>query len=132
MHVQSFIEHTMLHNAIAFLRCHRAGAQRMPRRLTVPLHPLLDMGDVLSGVGQLVPDLRVVAVQHVRLRRLARLHRHGPRSVLDASRDVVGTRVRFGSQEVHVLGPSRRVEGVVWMHAGHFAGICVHAAGRFT
>src|SRR3569833_1703402 len=51
MDIESFIEHTVLHNAVAFLGSHGAGSEAVPRTFDMTLHPLFDGLDVF-GAGR--------------------------------------------------------------------------------
>jgi len=93
------------------------------------LGPLDDMLDVSVAVRQVLADGLAVAVEHAGLRWLAGLDGHGPRTVLDACGDVVGTGVGVRGGEVHVKGACRGVVGVEGVHACDFTGVGVHAAG---
>jgi RecJ-like exonuclease len=88
--------------------------------------------NVLLAVRQVLTDGPLVGVEHARLWRLASLNGHRPRTVLDASSDVVGTGIRVGSGEIHVQSTCRAVEGVVRVHACDLAGVGVHASCCLT
>jgi hypothetical protein len=90
------------------------------------------MVNVLLAVRQVLTDGPLVGVEHARLWCLASLNGHRPRTVLNASSDVVGTGVRVGRGEIHVQGTCRAVEGVVRVHACDLASVGVHASCRLT
>jgi hypothetical protein len=90
------------------------------------------MVNVFLAVRQVLADGPLVGVEHARLWRLASLNGHRPRTVLDASSDVVGTGVRVGSGKIHVQGTCRAVKGVVRVHACHLTGVGVHTSCRLT
>jgi len=113
MNIQPLIQHTMLHDAVALPRRHRACAQAVPGGLDVPLDPFLDGGDVGGCVLQVFADvLDLGGADHGGLRGAARLGLNGPAAMLDPSGDVVRAAVSLGVLEVKVLGCGRAVKSV--------------------
>lgn len=96
------------------------------------LDPFLDVFDVLLGVLEVLADILAVRVKEVRAWWLARLDRHGPRAVLNASGDVVRAGICLGRLEIHVLGTSWRVEGIERMHSLDLTSVRVHTASGLT
>lgn len=65
------------------------------------LHPFLDSSDVLLGILQIIADIARLAAGHKAIfGRFARFRVDGPATVLDASREVVGSAVGFGILQV--------------------------------
>jgi len=72
------------------LSCGGTYTKRVPSGLDVALNPLLDVGNILLGVLEVLVDVLAVAVEHAWLWWLARLNWHRPRAVLDTSSEVAG------------------------------------------
>lgn len=112
MHVEPLVEDAVLDDRVAFLGRHRARAERVPRRLDVPLDPLLHRRDVLARVLKVVPNRRWLGGGDEGGGWSAPgLGLDGPAAVLDAGREVVGTAVGFGVLKVQVLGCGGGVVG---------------------
>lgn len=114
MYVQTFVQHAMFDDAVAFLGRHGAGAQGVPGGLHVSCHPFLDVRDVLLGVLERLREGLDVAVQltlvveKIGLRnRACSFHRNGPGAMLQVGRDVVRSGVHVTGFQVHVAGPGR-------------------------
>lgn len=117
MDVEALVKHTVLDNAVAALRGHRAGAQTVPGTLNVALDPFLDSLDVPGAVLQLLTDLLSVAVEETDLGwRLSRAEWERPAAVANTSGQVTGQGIRLSCGQVHVPSSGGRVvvkEGVL-------------------
>ena len=131
VHVQALVQDAVLDDAVALLGGHAAGAERVPCRLHVPLHPLLHGLEVFLGVVEVLVQRLGVAVEPVDAVGFGWGEGDGPGScwvgglvscliaevwgffevwggptVLDAGADVVRSSVGVGGGEVHVCGSS--------------------------
>jgi hypothetical protein len=64
MDIQSLIQDTMLDNAVALSRAHRACAQAVPSSLRVSLDPFLNMSNC-SNISKLIDDYKRASTYHL-------------------------------------------------------------------
>lgn len=99
----------------------------------MPLHPLLDGGDILLGILELLSHVRPVAVQNPGAGLLVRLGQvDAPAAVLQPGAEVAGQRPGLGGLEVHVVGPRGGVVVEKWVHRRHLTRVGVHPARRLA
>ena len=123
MYVEALVQYAVLHDGVAVLGRHGAGAQGVPGGFDVAcgltsvigavccevgwgfnrgwgkvrgrrtLHPVLNMLNILLRILKVLQHMLRVRIQPTRLRRLARLHRHGPATMLNTSRKIPFKRI---------------------------------------
>lgn len=118
----------MLDNRIALLGSHAASTQGVPCRLTVSLDPLLNMRNVFLGVLDRFVFHLLVRVEPIDFGGLAWLQWLRPAAMLDICGKMVGTSIRVGRHQVHVLRTSRRIESEMWVHGSHLTSVRLHTA----
>ena len=112
------------------------------------LCPILDVLDILVRVIEVLLHEVLVRVEEARFWSSALLDGHAPRTVLDTSSDVTGKGIlchishcrgrewfntyRVGGGKIHVVGTSRAVEGVEWVHSLDLSCVCIHTTGGLT